>query len=375
MNTTHIVSRTTAIGNAVSYFTYNNTGPIQTVLLYNLGINYTTKPSFSAFANTRVRSLGILGKMKIVNGGQGYLIGDTIQFTNVLGGYGTAAAGRVKNVDTSAANTITAVEFVNVPGHITGGAGYEQSSLPTASIISANAQAYGANIVVTAILGAGELLTSIGSTQGAIERLTLVSRGSGYNTAPILNLQSKGDGTALATATIITGAFAYPGRYLNDDGHISSYNFIQNRDYYQKFSYVVKLRQSIEKYRTILKSLIHPAGMKLFGEYMTIDNGETLNVNFRNVSESIVTTTQHTYSHNIGNVTITYTSHGLYAGNTVYLDWISGNVANATANTEGPFRVKTIVDSNKFTINTNLYLANTLLPNTSGTVNVGKVIY
>lgn len=375
LNTTHIVSNTTPMGSAFSYFTYANTGPIETVLLYNLGSGYTTTPSATAIANNNIIRLGILGKMKIVSGGQGYLIGDTIEFKNIWGGYGTGAAGRVRNVDTSAANTITEVEFVNVPGHITGGSGYEQSALPLASVNSTNTLAYGANISVTAILGAGDIYSSVGTTDGSILDITIISRGTGYTTVPTLNLAAKGDGTAQAVATIITGAFTYPGRYLNDDGHISSYNFIEDRDYYQKFSYVIKLKQSIEKYRKILKNLIHPAGMKLFGEYMTVDNGASLQVNFRGVTQNIITTKTETYSHNLGNVTITYTSHGLSVGNTVYLDWVTGNLATATANIEGPYAIKTIVDVDKFTINTNAYIANTQLANTTGSVNVGKIIY
>lgn len=375
LNSAYVVKNTTPIGEAVSYFRYSNTGPIETVLLYSTGTGYTSTPFATAIANNSVVRLGILGKMKIVNGGKGYLIGDTIEFINVPGGYGSGAAARVRNVDTSDSNTITEVEFVNVTGHITGGSGFEQSTLPKAIVLSSNAQAYGANITVTAILGAGDVYSPIGSVDGAITELTILSGGTGYLTAPTLNLSSRGDGTAQATATIITGAFTYPGRYLNDDGHISSYNFIEDRDYYQKFSYVIKLKQSVEKYRKALKTLIHPAGMKVFGEYMTIDNGSTLKVNVRGTQDNLVTTKTQTYSHNIGNVTITYTSHGLYVGNTVYLDWVTGNLANATANTEGPFVIKTIVDSDKFIINSNAYIANTQLANTTGSVNVGRIIY
>lgn len=375
MNTTNFVNNATPMGVAFSYFRYANTGPIETVLLYSSGSGYTSTPSATAIANNNVVRLGILGKMKIVNGGQGYNIGDVIEFTNVPEGYGSGANARVKNVDTSLANTITAVEFVNVPGHITGGSGYEQSALPRATVNSTNTLAFGANITVTAILGAGDIYSPIGSREGSILDIAIRSRGTGYTSPPTLNLRASGDGTAQAVATIITGALTYPGRYLNDDGHISSYNFIEDRDYYQKFSYVVKLKQSIEKYRKALKNLVHPSGMKMFGEYMTVDNGESLQITFKGASDNLVITKSQIYSHNVGNVTITYSSHGLSTGNTVYLDWVTGNLANATANTEGPFVIRTIVDSNQFVINSNAYIANTQLANTTGTVNVGRVIY
>lgn len=375
LNTTAIVNVQTTIVNAVSFFTYANTGPISEVFLYNRGGGYISEPTVSAQANTRVKDLGILGRMEIVNGGQGYQVNDTLEFINVLGGYGVAAAGRVKSVNTASGNAISDVEFVAVPGHIPGGSGYSQFYLPTVNVISSNAQAYGANIVVKAVLGSGDDIRSAGSVQGAILSLSIQSRGSGYVTPPTLNLSSIGDGTAQAVATIITGSYTYPGRYLNDDGHLSAYNFLEDRDYYQTFSYVVKLKQSINKYRQALKTLVHPAGMKLFGEYTIVDNGETLNVNIKGITDQIGISTVRPYRHQTGNVTITYTGHGLSVGNTVYVDWLTGNVANAGVN-GGSFVIKTASNANSFVLNTSsvAYLSNTLLPVATGTANVIKII-
>ena len=360
------------ISNLLSYFTYANTGPIETVFLYTPGFGYSTKPVISAQANTRIRNLGILGRMRIINGGQGYNVNDTLTFENVFGGYGSGASGRVRAVNTSSGNAISEVEFVGLPNRFVGGAGYDQLFLPRVNVVSTNAQAFGANIVVTSVLGSGEVLGSGGSTAGVIQQLTIVSRGTGYETAPTLNLKSIGDGTAQAEATIITGAYTYPGRYLNDDGHLSSYNFLENRDYYQTFSYVVKLKQSIEKYRQAMKTLIHPAGMKLFGEYLFIDENPNIKVNVKSLDLEMTTTVLKTYSHVSGNLTINYTNHGLSVGNTVYLDWVSGNVSSNTI--EGPYKIRLVSNANAFIINNNSYLANTLLPPTSGNVYVGKII-
>ena len=259
------------------------------------------------------------------------------------------------SVNVAASNAISEVEFVGLPGHPVGGSGYDMFTLPIANVVSTNAQAYGANIVVTAVLGRGETLQSVGSTAGAIQQLTIVSGGSGYVSAPTLNLKSIGDGTAQATATIITGAYSYPGRYINDDGHLSSYNFIQDRDYYQTFSYVVKLKQSIEKYRQAMKSLIHPAGMKLYGEYLTQDENANLKINVRSLTNQTLTLSTKNYRLANGNLIINYTNHGLSVGNTVYLDWYTGNVATRGIE-KGEFKVRTVVNSNNFTVFTTPYL-------------------
>lgn len=365
------------IKNSISFFTYANTGPIVDVLLINKGFGYTSRPTISAEANNLVRDLGILGRMEIISGGQGYLVDDVLRFENISGGFGTGAQGRVKSVNTAGGNAITSVEFVEVPGHIIGGSGYDQNRLPRINVNSANAGAYGANIVATSVLGFGERIVSVGSSEGAITGLTIALRGSGYDTVPLLNLRSKGDGTAQAIATIITGSFSYPGRYINDDGHLSSYNFIQDRDYYQSYSYVLKLKRSLDKYVKALKELIHPAGMKLFGEYTYRDNGETSNVGIRGIEDQISLGTVRNYHHNVGNVMIAYTDHGLSVANTIYVEWATGNVANARAvANSGPFYVKQVVNTNNFTIVTNSYpyLSNTLLPAAGGTANVYKIV-
>lgn len=258
----------TAIANAFSYWSYSNCGPLLSVAVRTSGNNYSTLPTLDVRSNTVVRSLGILGKMQIVAGGVNYQIGDVITFNNPIGSYGTGALANVTNV--SANGSITEVKFKQLPGHIIGGAGYDKDLLPNTTITSANGS--GANVIVTAIIGDNESLLPITDTIGAIQQLTIVSPGRGYAVAPTINLAMHGDGTAQATAEIVTGVFTYPGRYINDDGHISAYNFLEDRDYYQNFSYVVKVDQSLASYKKSVIDLAHPSGMKLFGEYAFRDN-------------------------------------------------------------------------------------------------------
>jgi len=327
----------TTLANTLLYFTFANTGPIQTVLLLNAGENYSVTPNTSAVANTRILSLGVLGRMRINNGGLGYQANDQIEFINNIGSFGSGAKG---NVLTVAANgMITAVRFIASPiaGYPVGGMGYTQTNLPTANVISVSGS--GADIEVTAILGDGENIPAGTSSIGAISGLSILNRGSGYETAPTLNLKSIGDGTAQAVATIITGTFTYPGRYLNDDGHLSGYNFLEDRDYYQDFSYVVKARQSIEKYRKALKDLIHPAGLKLFGEYLFVDDGDNLNVSVTRASSNYSSniTYSGTYTAN-GNSLTTVINVSIQDASTVnisnlnlsnvYIEFLSGDTGN-----------------------------------------------
>ena len=350
------------IANSMNTFVYGNCGPVELVSVTAAGNNYTFTPSFDISSNTRVRSLGILGRMEIINGGLNYQVGDTIEFNNIIGGYGTGASA---NVTTVAANgMITEVKFVSVTGHYIGGSGYDQSYLPKANVVSGTGS--GANIAVTAIIGDGENLTGFTDTIGAIQKLTIISGGVGYNTAPTLNLTSIGDGTAQANVEIITGIYTYPGRYLNDDGHVSGYNFLEDRDYYQNYSYVIRSTISIKDYRAAILQLSHPGGMKLFGEFMTddenipeIDDGFTM----------VTTKDEHviyyngTYAANLGNVIINKNYHGQNTNSNVYIEFISGDTINIS---NGLF-VVTTANANTF------YITHPNTTNTSGNVYLGLI--
>jgi hypothetical protein len=72
----------------------------------------------------------------------------------------------------------------------------------------------------------------------------------------------------LAIIQVDLGAVAkYPGYYSTSDGFISDEMYIHDGEYYQAFSYVIKVEEELRKYADIVKALIHPAGMKLFAEY------------------------------------------------------------------------------------------------------------
>lgn len=345
------------IANSLSAFVYANTGPAQIIQMNDAGAGYTSLPSISIQSNTRIRELGLLGRVKINDGGSGYNVGDVIEFINYIGCYGTGAAANVRTVNATGA--ITNVQFQQVPGHPMGGTGYDLNYLPIANVISATGT--GANVEVSALLGTGGTFIVSNTTLGAIEKITVTNRGSGYTNIPTINLTQHGDGTATANATIIDGVFEYPGRWLNDDGHLSSYNFLQDRDYYQSYSYVVRVGVSLNSYRKAMKDLIHPAGMKMFGEYMVVDNNEETNGNISIETNQVATETTGSYGAN-GNVMIRLVSHGLSVGNTVRLKFVSGNIANyAYAHTKytpnSLYKVSNVVNSDYFLINSGTWLS------------------
>ena len=74
--------------------------------------------------------------------------------------------------------------------------------------------------------------------------------------------------TTPAIIKVALGPLAkYPGYYVTNDSFLDDAIYIQDSKFYQPFSYVIKIDQSLETYKTIVKNLIHPAGMAIFGEY------------------------------------------------------------------------------------------------------------
>ena len=259
------------ITQALSYFSYGPIGPINetvgnsAISISSRGNNYITIPTADVYGNTRIKNLGILGRMNVNNGGTGYANGDILVFTNVPGSFGHSASGNVRSVDAN--GTIKSVQFVGVPGQIVGGSGYTIDKLPTVSVVSSGGS--GANISVIALLAYGspstELSVETGSI-GAISTITISNQGENYEDATI-DLSGFGDGTAQATANIVTGTFTYPGRFLDDTGFPSAFNFLQDRDYYQNFAYELIVKESIDTYRAYINDLVHPSGMKIWSRY------------------------------------------------------------------------------------------------------------
>jgi hypothetical protein len=292
------------VSNSMSYWTFANCGPILSCFVTVGGNNYISSPSLDAQSNTAIRSLGILGRLEIIDGGLSYVVGDELAFENPEGCYGVGARANVTNV--AANGRIQAVSFQKMAGHHIGGSGYDSVVFPIITVVS-NTGA-GANIVASAILGDNETLISGASSYGKILELRLVSGGSGYSEAPTVNLAAMSSGSgAQAAASIVSGAYTYPGRFLNDDGFLSSFNFIQDRDYYQNYSYVIRIDEPVDSYRHVIKKLVHPAGTKLFGHYTKRDESPA------NVMFSIVPNTANTklkqadYVVNINDITKTGT--------------------------------------------------------------------
>lgn len=66
---------------------------------------------------------------------------------------------------------------------------------------------------------------------------------------------------------VIGGTAKYQGHYITNDGFLDDEVYLQDSEFYQKYSYVIKVDEKLQDYKSLVKAYLHPAGAALFGEY------------------------------------------------------------------------------------------------------------
>lgn len=85
------------------------------------------------------------------------------------------------------------------------------------------------------------------------------------------NAQTNADDPAIIGISL--GALVrYPGFFESNNGFLSDSIFIQDSRYYQAFSYVIKIDERLSSYKSAVKTMLHPSGMALFGEFQITNN-------------------------------------------------------------------------------------------------------
>jgi len=90
-----------------------------------------------------------------------------------------------------------------------------------------------------------------------------------------------------AIIEINLGALAkYPGYFETNNGFLSDSIYIQDSEYYQVYSYVIRIDERLASYKTAVKTMLHPAGVALFGEF-EISNNFDLAVELESLIKSL----------------------------------------------------------------------------------------
>ena len=287
-------------------------GPVSEIIIDNAGTGYSVGDRL-VFDNTGTEGVNAEGFVSVVNGGIAAEDGTSAEHILMESetGRGDQYSGSkivMEGATNSDLNDITDIFLINK------GSGY--TSLPKVTITSsgtnANVLANGTDIgrvigLKTNELGEGYqnsptpaikfrnclLLTNksgnfnandiiTGGTSGATGKLasydsdTQVLKVKDLNTNFILNetITSTSSGSAtvirldVASATVdVVSVADTDGKFLNEDGYVSEQTMkVQDSKYYQDFSYVLKVGQSINDWRDSFKKTMHTAGFYFTGQ-------------------------------------------------------------------------------------------------------------
>jgi len=316
LNSTDDTIKLTA-GGVGALFQVKEIGPgqITEIVIDNAGTGYNIGDSLS-FTNTNTNGNNAAGFVSIVNGGfsgesntTGMSTGDRIVLEN-----------ETTRGDSYSGNVVVQEKFTDLQ-QITDffisnkGGGY--TTLPTVSVTSstgtnASVKAYGDEVgkivkVKTVELGRGyensptpptlgffnnAIVTSISGTFITAQSITSSSGGSGtivsldndrgllkikdvsgsFNVNDTLTSASSGTCTLkkldVATASVDVVSIAdTDGEFINEKGKLSETTMrIQDSLYYQDYSYVIKVGQSIARWRDAFKKTMHTAGFYFTGQ-------------------------------------------------------------------------------------------------------------
>ena len=200
---------------------------------------------------------GTITQATIVDGGTLYQVGDELLIDNTDG---LDIDGRTCSIVVKEVSNTGIVEVLEITNP-----GYGYVKVPT--VTSAGSTGFNLSVILS------------GESIGGVQTLKITNNGFGYESNPECSLATVGDGTAKCNLIASGYEDSFKKGWVGDDGFISAGNYIQDSHYYQLFSYVITSGQSINNWREIVKRVVHPAGLALFGNVQlltTLDH--TLNI-------------------------------------------------------------------------------------------------
>lgn len=127
------------------------------------------------------------------------------------------------------------------------------------------------------------IVTDVG-LKGNVKQINIINSGYNYSTLEKIYKKNPNETFVEISGNYTVGTLTrYPGYYKTISSSPSSRGKLQDNRKYQDLSYVLKVEDNIFKYADIVKRLVHPAGMGLFGSYL-IKRTESLETNVNNLN-------------------------------------------------------------------------------------------
>jgi hypothetical protein len=261
----------TYIYNAIQLVTMN-VGSVSRITALNPGVNYDATP-FVMIYEPLVAPFVRRDYILTITNATGQFVEGEIVEQDVTG-----AQGIVKADSNTSVLYIKRIQFTNqwdTSNEITGAAtGY------TADVAAVEEDQTATEIGVNAMVEA-----NVTTSNGSVNTLAIIDSGFGYANGEAVTFTST-DGTRAGTARVILETHGRgEGFYEDRNGFLSSTKKLFDGDYYQEFSYEIRTALTIDKYKDMLKQIMHVPGTKFFGA-LILESGNEMTLA---VANSIIT--------------------------------------------------------------------------------------
>jgi hypothetical protein len=147
------------------------------------------------------------------------------------------------------------------------GIGY--SSNPYVDVIEPDIAALDSIDINGNIVGHNATVTSkVVNASGIVTAVGVLSSGFGFNPGETVTLSSNNNSVVITGKSIIDVDGIGEGSWKNHNGFLSDIMKIQDSYYYQQFSYEIATKRMLNTYEDLVKQLVHPAGIALFGKFL-----------------------------------------------------------------------------------------------------------
>jgi len=138
-------------------------------------------------------------------------------------------------------------------------------------------------LTITSASGTGGRGRVTRTANGVISTVAVTNAGSNFvRTDPLILNNTTRVASNATGAGLLSAPISYTGRYSDVKGFISWSNKLQDNRYFQEYSYVLRSSQVLNTYKEIVKNVVHPAGMRLFGDVLLSVDIDSTTTSFKN---------------------------------------------------------------------------------------------
>lgn len=294
----------------LGYITTNSNGSIISVDLTEVGSGYVTAPS--AVIST-VAGTGAVLIPSIIRQAGRFLPGMTVygKYANGVLNGGNSVVTSVQRLTDWGFPNINIPDDENLDSIIQNVLRYKTLEIGTIAYLSGinPGEGYSSDPTVTIIerdvydlriddgFGTGtykgfnaSVDAKAGTANGIVTAISVIDSGVGYRRYEELLLSSNLNPISVYGKSVIDKNGVGSGYWKNEKSFLSANKYLIDSDYYQEFSYEIITSKMKAAYENIVKNLIHPAGIKMFGRFLNRDQFDNSDSTLANSYNEILET-------------------------------------------------------------------------------------